>query len=267
MFAKHPGSRITAFADPGSIDCAEGNAATIDALVERFSEAAIADDADELSLLSLARENAGLFSGPADLAHTLLGGAARTFGDYWLEDSVDFVAVTLAMHRLTCLLMLLEDEPARFGFPPCPMQAEASPRGTVALMTASGDQHGFGLSMLSYRLRHAGWRVLVAGDRRTLYEAVAFHKPQAIGLSVAHSDSVCTVVTLMRDLRARFAPRRLNIAVGGSAFATDESLHDVEGADLVGQSAEQMLAWLDSCDSVALVASPASGVGNAPRSG
>ncbi|RPF71774.1 cobalamin B12-binding domain-containing protein [Aurantiacibacter spongiae] len=213
-------------------------------LVDALRDAILASPHDETAHADIVRKTACICSDPTRLAENLLAGTARLLGEMWLEDDVDFVAVTLATHLLTNLLMRLEEAPETFGFAAGP-RAAGIERGTVALMVAPGEQHGFGLCLLAYRLRYVGWQVHVAEGERDLVEHAFDRRPLAIGISAGHAEAIDRIASVVRLLRQRCSPRVLNIAVGGPAFSTPDCSRAVVACDLVATTADDMLTWLD----------------------
>ncbi len=81
----------------------------------------------------------------------LLAGAARRFGELWEADLCDFVDVTIGLRQLHLLLSTVSSE----------VEAEvdiAPDARRVLLLPAPGETHGFGIAMVQYSFRAAGWR-------------------------------------------------------------------------------------------------------------
>ena len=152
---------------------------------------------------------------------------ARRLGDMWLEDSCSFHDVTIGMHRLTMMLIALEP----FGGEP-----DAEPRhgGRVFLAPAPGDQHSFGLAMVGYYLRRAGWDVsaeLNAGDDRLIDHLGARHY-DCIGFSVGHERAISPLTQLIGNIRRRSRNKLLKVMVGGPMVIADPAIAGTLGADL-----------------------------------
>ena len=236
---------VTIGGEPDSRDGDDEAAAARADYITTFTHHLIDSLDGEDTAVTLLGGGTDLFVTPCDMAEGLLCGAARLLGELWLNDDVDFVIVTLATHRLSSLLMQLEDDPEALGYPVQPRPAIRRSQDRIALMTADDDQHGFGLSMLGYRLRQADYQVYVAENLADLRDYVTAVEPLAIGISASHTAAGRAAIAMAADLRKSFAPRQLNIALGGPAFTTSELGEAIEIADLVGQSSDDMLNWLD----------------------
>jgi methanogenic corrinoid protein MtbC1 len=158
----------------------------------------------------------------------LLAPAARKLGELWEEDSCDFADVTMGVMRLRNVMRLigaaLETECA-----PDP----AAPR--VLLFQAPGEQHGFGLAMVTHFFRTAGFSVHTetAPSADDLVALVAREWFVLAGVSVACPDHLPAVTQLLAGMRGASRNRQLGIMAGGNAFAQQPMLAGEIGADLV----------------------------------
>jgi methanogenic corrinoid protein MtbC1 len=157
----------------------------------------------------------------------LLAPAARKLGQLWEEDSCDFADVTLGVMRLRHVMRVLgaalESET---------VASPAAPR--VLLFQAPGEQHGFGLAMVTQFFSAAGFRVRTepAPASAELLALVAGEWFGLAGVSVACADHAPAVGQLLADMRRVSRNQRLGIMAGGNAFAMQPALGREIGADL-----------------------------------
>ncbi len=157
----------------------------------------------------------------------LLTPTARLLGEWWEDDRCTFVDVTVGVGRLQ---QALRDLSA--GLAVSPADGELARR--VLLAPAPGEQHTFGLVMVSEFFRSAGWDVSggphpqldpVAQARRDWFDVVAFSLASEV-----HLDALKLVIPAVR--KASVNPQ-LGILVGGPMFVTDPGLAREVGADAV----------------------------------
>jgi 5-methyltetrahydrofolate--homocysteine methyltransferase len=90
-------------------------------------------------------------------------------------------------------------------------------RGTVVMGTVSGDLHDIGKKIVSLIFEGGGWRVIDvgvdAGAARFL-EAIARHRPQAVGLSALLTTTMVNMESITAAIKSRFPG--LKVIVGGA---------------------------------------------------
>jgi len=159
------------------------------------------------------------------LCTDLLVPAARLLGEMWDQDLCTFVDVTVAVGRLQ---QALRDISAGQASPP----ADGESVRRVLLVPAPGEQHTFGLVMVSEFFREAGWEVTggphpqldpVAMVRRDWVDVVGFTLAGEI-----HLASLTAAITAVR--KASLNPR-VGILVGGPQFLLNPGLAREVGAD------------------------------------
>lgn len=160
----------------------------------------------------------------------LLEPCARHLGTMWDQDECDFIDVTLGLGRLQKLLAVFN---ATHVLP------ALDEKRRVLMLTTPGDQHVFGLSMVTKFLDAGGWRV----------ESEIGASAEAIGAAVGGSWYAVAGVTLgserhLADLRAVIALIRetslnpaIGIMVGGPIFSADPALAKAIGADATAVNA------------------------------
>jgi methanogenic corrinoid protein MtbC1 len=156
----------------------------------------------------------------------LLTGAARRLGEMWERDEADFTDVTIGLCRLHQILR----EQGAFS--------SADLSGTndspsILLATSGGDQHVFGVVMVSEFFRRAGWRVWSdpAASIEDLKELVARERFDVIGLSAACDAPPEAIATEISDLRAASSNPAVAVLVGGGLFNKNPELVEAVGAD------------------------------------
>jgi len=205
-----------------------------------------AGDAAELARLLLAHEVDVPFAYVEAIRHRgvpvqhiytqLLAPAARRLGLLWERDECDFMQVTVGLGRLHQLLQRLASH--------APEAAPTETRGhgrRVLLSTLPGEDHTFGLLMVSQFFLQNGWEVCnefpASAD-----ELAACASQQAfavIGLSVATSERLDQLTALIRKLRRCSANPAVGIMVGGPAFQQCPELVARVGADATAADARE----------------------------
>jgi methanogenic corrinoid protein MtbC1 len=156
----------------------------------------------------------------------LLSPAARYLGALWEEDLCSFTDVTLGMLRLQdALHVLTADSPAG--------HIDGFRRHRIALASAPGEHHSFGLSMVGTFFQKAGWAVTVLHDS-TLPDLAALLRREwfgVLGISVgseARLERLAAVLPRLRDVSRNGS---LSVMVGGPIFLANPELAAQIGAD------------------------------------
>lgn len=160
----------------------------------------------------------------------LLEPCARLLGTMWDRDECDFIDVTLGLGRLQKLLAVFN---ATHVLP------ALDEKRRVLMLTTPGDQHMFGLSMVTKFLDAGGWRV----------ESEIEPTPMAVAAAVGDAWYAVAGLTLgserhLAQLRAMIALIRetslnpaIGIMVGGPVFSADPGLARSVGADATAVNA------------------------------
>lgn len=206
-------------------------------LIERFAQLLVADDSDDDRWAMIEELRASGWTLDA-VVLSLFVPAARRLGDYWLDDTATFVDVTVATQRLTSLIFELE----RLEAPHFPNYA-----GRIMLVSAPDDQHGFGIVVLSFFLRRAGWHVVstIPGDARTVIERSRETHFDAIGFSVGHERSIEPLKSLVRATRSASRNPAVVIGVGGPAILGQPQRVREIGADFSSSDAAGLVTTLE----------------------
>jgi methanogenic corrinoid protein MtbC1 len=164
----------------------------------------------------------------------LLAPAARHLGDLWTADLVDFTEVTVGLCRLHEVLRELS--------PAFAHEAEVvDPGRRVLLATAQGEQHTFGLFMVSEFFRRAGWEVRCAPPSSAEELVGIVHRSwfAVVGLSVSCETRLEGVAAVVRSLRKASLNRDLGVMVGGPIFAEHPEFVARVGADATAMDGRQ----------------------------
>jgi len=162
-----------------------------------------------------------------DIYLSLLAPAARELGEMWERDECTFTAVTLGVSRMHQVLL-------RFSPCFCSDRAEDVDGVHSALIVAApGEQHTFGLLMLTEFFRREGWNVCSsAPDSATeLIELVASQPFDVIGCSVGTERTLETLPGLIQRVRERSRNGNIKVIVGGRLFSEQPGLANSVGAD------------------------------------
>lgn len=157
----------------------------------------------------------------------LLAQAARHLGDLWEEDVCSFADVTVGVGRLQQLLRALSA-----GLPVSPHALPQPLR--VLLLPCPGEQHTYGLVMVSEFFRSAGWDVV--GGPSASNDAVAAVQREwfdVVGFSLAGEIYLPRLAPAITAVRKASINQRVGILVGGPMFLTDPGLASEVGADAV----------------------------------
>ena len=171
---------------------------------------------------------------PEGILSSLIPPTAHRLGDWWEDDSCDFVEVTLVLGRLQRLVRsTLQNIPTRAA-------NGASDRSQIILAALPGQQHTLGLLITSHFFRLDGWGVemgppflpYAASDRvaETHFDVVAF--------SVATSSGLDNLAREIERVRVKSRNPSVAVMVGGGALTRVPDLVERVGADGSAQSAE-----------------------------
>ncbi len=184
------------------------------------------------------------------VCHDLLAPTARYLGELWDEDLCSFTDVTIGLLRLQDALHGVTADITLGG-------ADGFRRHTIVLAAAPGDQHTFGLSMVSAFFQKAGWAVNAQPDS-TLPELGALLRREWIGVlgfTVGSSARLERLAAIIPRLREVSRNRGLGVLVGGPVFLANPGLAAQIGADGTATDgtaavalAENLLAGRTMCD-------------------
>lgn len=158
----------------------------------------------------------------------LLTNTARRLGELWETDERSFGDVTLGLLRLHRILRerRLDEGPrmrTRFG----------GRQSRVMMVSACGDQHVFGLLMVSEFFRNEGWWVCSepGTDPRLVEDMLAKDAFDVLGVTASCTTLVDRIGTEIARYRAASCNREMKVLVGGGLFADTPELVSKVGAD------------------------------------
>ncbi len=195
--------------------------------------AELAMSGDEAQVRHRVQEAAGR-QGMEAVCLELLAPAARYLGALWEEDLCSFTDVTLGMLRLQDAFHAMNAE-APVG------HVDGFRRHRIALASAPGEHHSFGLSMVSTFFQKAGWSVTALHDS-TLPDLAALLRREwfgVLGISVgseARLERLALVLPRLRDVSRNAS---LSVMVGGPIFVAHPELAAQIGADATASDGVQ----------------------------
>ena len=157
--------------------------------------------------------------------------AARTLGQWWLSDDIDFGTVTVGSSRLHRLLYDLS--------PQFLIDAQPPMGATVLMLAEPESQHTMGLFMLSEFFRRAGWYTLVEQPRldANVLRLLSGHWVDVLALSVSTDRQLAALRVLVRQARTISPNPQMAIIAGGPlALSHPQALLDL-GVDWIGTDA------------------------------
>jgi MerR family transcriptional regulator, light-induced transcriptional regulator len=172
----------------------------------------------------------------------LLAPAARRLGDAWMDDTLSFAAVTIALAGL--------QQTRRHLSPQFEDRVGLRPHGRqVLLFNGPGEQHSFGLFMVEAFFRRTAWDVantsgmpvpdIASMLRNNWFDVVGISKSTDILLDDLASD--------INRLRRASRNKDLTILVGGPVFNAKPELVIQVGADATGVDARQAVWQATKC--------------------
>ena len=195
-----------------------------------------ADDVKQFAKLALSRDEDAAFTAvqswraldvPVErLYMELLAPAARYLGELWEEDLCNFTDVTVGLGRLQRVLRELSPALGR--------SVEHPPQGRrVLLLPSPGEQHTFGLVMVSEFFRRAGWDVTggawaAGADAAALVSAEWF---DVVGFSLGAEVHLPSLARSIGAVRHAACNPQLAVLVGGPLLALRPEVVAQVGAD------------------------------------
>ena len=171
----------------------------------------------------------------------LFTAAARLLGEWWESDECNFSQVTLSLSRIQSFL---HDLSPSFHAGSGSAQLNRAGERRILMTTMPGQQHTFGLSMLSEFFRRDGWVVLaIPSPEPGLTQAsLSTHWFDVLALSASMDGEIDDLGKTIKAARKTSQNPRLAIMVGGPLFLRRPELAKELDADGVSTDANDALA-------------------------
>lgn len=212
-----------------------------EAEIEAFTHLLLRQDAEDG--LAYTRELSTRGVHTEDLMLGLLAPAARLLGELWKEDICDFTEVTIALSRLQQILRELNplidaDRDARESRD---MLAPQLPRRIAFLVSAPGEQHSFGLSVVEEFFRREDWDVWGGGAlaSKKIVEVVRGNHIDLIGFSMSCERFLDDLTSTIRAVRKASRNPGIAVMVGGAFFIEHPEMVARVGADATAVDGQQ----------------------------
>lgn len=173
----------------------------------------------------------------------LLAPAARCLGQMWENDECDFLAVTLGLGRLHQVLQRLSLRH------PAPARTDTrGPARSALLVTAPGEDHSFGVLVVSQFFRQNGWDVWneCPESDDELGSLVRQRPFSVVGISAGSESLLDSLVSAVRQVRRASLNRSVAVMVGGALFSCRPELVARVGADATAADGHEALARAES---------------------
>lgn len=206
--------------------------------VEEFTSLSISGDAH--ALLNFADRCLANGCSVETIYVELLAPAARRLGEFWEEDSEDFVGVTMGLWRIQEILRELT-----LRIPPKSRPGHGMRSALFSPMP--GEQHSLGTLMVAECFQRAGWDtdVLIEPTQSELTGKFANRHYDLIGLTVSCDCSSGSLGSLVSTIRAVSSNPGIRILVGGRVISEQPDLFDECGADATANDATSAVAVAD----------------------
>lgn len=203
--------------------------------IDHFCKLAVGDDARAMLDYVDARLDAG--SSVETIFVQLLAPAARRLGQYWEDDSGDFVDVTMGLWRIQEVLRELT---ARV--PPTMRQGHGARRALFSPMP--GEQHSLGTLMVAETFQRGGWDsdVLLEPAQSELIEKAAKEHFDLIGLTISCDCPTAAISSLVKTIKAVSPNPHIRVMIGGRVVNEQPELVEQCGADATAIDAPSAVA-------------------------
>ena len=183
----------------------------------------------------------------------LLSPTARYLGYLWENDLCDFTEVTAGLWRLQQLLhelsatfqgdkagVCLADYPAGLSQPKLTRRA--------LLVPAPGDQHTFGLFMVSEFFRRADWDVWgeLPTTTEQLISTVREERFDMVGFSVGSELKLEELKFAIKAVRLESRNKNIAVMVGGPVFVANPEYIHLVGADMTAADGREAVTFAEN---------------------
>ncbi len=171
----------------------------------------------------------------------LFAPAARYLGELWESDECNFSEVTLCLWRMQTLMY---DLSAAFQGSEPGVATRGAAERRILMASLPGQQHTFGLSMLSEFFRREGWVVMATPSPQSgeVLDTLSLHWFDVLALSASMDGETKELAKTIKAARKTSRNPRLAIMVGGPLFLRRPELAEIVGADGMSEDAPSALA-------------------------
>jgi methanogenic corrinoid protein MtbC1 len=203
--------------------------------IDDFCKLAVGDDARAMLDYVDVRLNAG--GSVETIFVQLLAPAARRLGQYWEDDSGDFVDVTMGLWRIQEILRELGSR-----VPPTMRKGHGTRRALFSSMP--GEQHSLGALMVAESFERGGWETnaLIEPTRSELIEKAAKVHFDLIGLTISCDCPTAAIGSLVKTIKAVSPNPHIRIMIGGRVVNEQPELVEQCGADATAIDAPSAVA-------------------------
>ncbi|WP_298305796.1 BLUF domain-containing protein [uncultured Erythrobacter sp.] len=169
-----------------------------------------------------------------EVASQLLEPAARAMGDAWLSDECSEFELTLGLG-----ILQMAGHAVRYSEDAENLRSKTY---SILLVSAPGEPHMLGPSLLADQFTDAGWSVEMAfpGSDQALANQIEHQRPDALDIGMSEALSRQGRIAALRETikhsRTILADQSLVISVGGRLFAEASATAEHVGADHSRQS-------------------------------
>lgn len=205
---------------------------------DKFAELPLSLDVDELLLQVEAYIDRGVSI--ESVFTELLAPSARRMGQFWEDDTCDFVDVTMALWRLQ---EVMREIALRY-----PVYSDsAGDRRSALFAPMPGEQHCFGTLMVEEVFARAGWdtEALIEPQRSELLQSLAERTFDVVGLTVSNDCPSGDISSLIAAIRSVSKCRSIKVLIGGRVINANPGLVSLVGADGTAADARSALILAD----------------------
>lgn len=205
-------------------------------LVEDFARLSYKQDLETcIGYVNLLRERGHNLE---DIMIHLIAPTARQLGSWWEADTIDFVDVTIGTSRLQQMI---------WRWSPRANPNTVAGERTALFLPTPGDQHTFGIVILSELFKKAGWAVTLGNslEPAEVEELLTTRQWDIVGYSIANNRLIDTLRSAIERTRAEIGDGPTRIIVGGNSIAYSSIAAAELGADFVAKDATEALEFCE----------------------
>ncbi len=193
---------------------------------DEFALMVMADEGQQAQSLVNSLRDAGI---PDEaILLDLLAPTGAVLGRLWEEDLSSFAEITVGVCRLHSILRALHPADRRS------LEKDAH-GGRALLFTAPGEQHSFGLIMISELLFRSGWcvDVQIEPGQPTILDSLSRQWFEFVGISLSGETHIDSTARLIAEIKQKSCNPSVAVVMGGTIFHDNPDLCSQLGADNV----------------------------------